>query len=258
MASQVSGIWNRKTRREAIATQKTLAVDLGRSSHQCSIQKVDGLDYSWSQLCVFLLFSLLTSFLAHYSVFLSASLTSYSWLLLSCDFYPRITFPVYLVSSWPGLLCWYLSALPRTVTPWWALSSLFKVLELESDCLSSSLLGQKFCLSAYGLFCRSSHTELHRLWIGCYAYPSCEELWVVCACVHVWAGGGAGRGKRWRQDTGQNSSWFKATAASVAMMGKAVAATAADVLNLGSAWSLCVLIKQQVICVSPSMFLALF
>ena len=120
MASQVSGIWNRKTRREAIATQKTLAVDLGRSSHQCSIQKVDGLDYSWSQLCVFLLFSLLTSFLAHYSVFLSAFLTSCSWLLLSCDFYLLTTFPVYLVSSWPGLLCWYRSALPRTVTPWWA------------------------------------------------------------------------------------------------------------------------------------------
>ena len=133
-------------------------------------------------------------------------------------------------------------------------ASLFKVLELESDCLSSFLLGQKFCLSAYGLFCRSSHTELHRLWIGCYAYPSCEELWVVCACVRR----GVGRGKRWRQDTVQNSSWFKATAVSVAMMGKAVAATAADVLNLGFAWSLCVLIKQQVIRVSPSMFLALF
>lgn len=77
-------------------------------------------------------------------------------------------------------------------------ASLFKVLELESDCLSSFLLGQKFCLSAYGLFCRSSHTQLHRLWIGCYAYPSCEELWVVCACVHVWGGvrgGGNGEDK---------------------------------------------------------------
>lgn len=38
-----------------------------------------------------------------------------------------------------------------------------------------------------------------------------------------------------KTDTVQNSSWFKATAPSVAVMGKAVAAAAADVLILGFA-----------------------
>ena len=45
-------------------------------------------------------------------------------------------------------------------------TSLFRVLELESDCLSSSSPRHKFRLFAYGPFARPSHTELHRPWIG--------------------------------------------------------------------------------------------
>lgn len=105
MASQVAGIWNRKTRREAIATQKTLAADLGRSSHQCSIQKVDGLDYSWSHLCVFLLFSLLTSFLAHYSFSLCLSYLLFMafallWFLPTYNFSCILSF----IMTWAPLL----------------------------------------------------------------------------------------------------------------------------------------------------------
>ena len=78
-----------------------------------------------------------------------------------------------------------------------------------------------------GSFSRSSHTELHRLRIGRCAHPSREELWVVCTRVCVRERERGGR-EMVKTDTVQSSSWFKATAPSVA-------ATAAGVLNLGFA-----------------------